>query len=130
MATLDEMIALLQAMKDGGAQEDARKMLTSISGGEDALRFGRMFESLWEFWCTPCDEAKYLVAAVYNFVAVIANDDMCAKKFGLVIPAGVLKEFKQAMQEMARQTWGLDLTKHISPHASTGGMPPISTPGG
>lgn len=132
MAMLDEVIRMLQTMKDEGTgtEEDSRKMLTAISSGEDALRFARMFESLWEFWCTPCDEAKYLAKLAYQFVANIANDDMCAAKFGLVIPPDVLREFKAAMQAMASSRWGLDLTKNISPHASTGGMPPISTPGG
>lgn len=129
MPTNEEIIAALRALlADGEPDGPARKMLASISAGEDALRFGRLFESQWEFWCTPCDEAKYLVAAVYNFVAVIANDDMCAQKLGLYIPPGVLKEFKYVMQRMAKDNWGMDLTKHISPHASTGGTPPISIP--
>jgi len=133
MAAIDEVIAMLETLKaqgDTDPPEFVRPMLDAISSGEDALRFARMFEGLWDFWCTPCDEAKYLVKLAYQFVANIANDDMCAHKFGLVIPPDVLREFKQAMQAMANNRRGLDLTKNISPHASTGGMPPISTPGG
>ena len=104
-------------------------MLDAISDGELVSRFARMFESQWEFWCTPCDEARLLVAAMYNFVVTVARDSACKERLGLDISDEVLAEFKAALKWLAAERWGMDLSKHISPHASTGGdLPLISVP--
>lgn len=129
--TNDEIVNALRELLGGGTTSDdevMRPMLNAIGSSEDVARFGRMFESLWEFWCTPCNETKYLVKMAYQFICNIANDDMCRDDFALIIPPAVLSEFKRTMQIMARDNWGFDLTKNISPHASTGPAPPISMP--
>ena len=107
-----------------------RPMLEAIEKGETIQMFARFFESLWEFWCTPCDKPQYLVKLAYNFIITINHDDTLRTRFALDIPPEVMAEFKAAMQQMAAAKWSIDLTKNISPHASTGGVPPISLPGG
>lgn len=108
----------------------SRKMLEAIEKGETVQMFARFFESLWEFWCTPCDKPQYLAKLAYNFIITTNHDDTLRTRFALDIPPEVLTDFKQAMIRMAQREWNFDLTKNISPHASTGGTPPISLPGG